>query len=150
MTSSTLNLRLEPAPAIGGPRILLRLEGAAAFAAGIAAFAHLGGSWRLFALLFLVPDLSMLGYLASARAGAIAYNAAHSYLFATGLAAFGLGLGAELPLLLAAIAAAHVGFDRALGYGLKYASAFTDTHLGRIGRARSPSAAVDQAAATVR
>ena len=30
---------------------------------------------------------------------------------------------------------AHVGFDRALGYGLKYASGFGDTHLGRIGRA---------------
>jgi hypothetical protein len=133
----------------GGPRILLRVEGAAAFAAGIAAFAHLGGTWRVFALLFLVPDLSMLGYLASARAGAIAYNAAHSYLFATALAALGLGLGAQLPLLLAALAAAHVGFDRALGYGLKYATGFTDTHLGRIGRARR-SAAVDQAAAAVR
>ena len=30
---------------------------------------------------------------------------------------------------------AHVGIDRALGFGLKYASAFGDTHLGRIGRA---------------
>lgn len=137
MTSSTT----------GGPRILLRLEAAAAFAAGIAAFAHLGGTWQMFALLFLVPDLSMLGYLAGSRAGAIAYNTAHSYLFAAGLAALGLALGAHLPLLLGAIAAAHVGFDRALGYGLKYASAFGDTHLGRIGRT---SAAVDQAAAAVR
>ena len=30
---------------------------------------------------------------------------------------------------------AHVGLDRAVGYGLKYASDFKDTHLGRIGRA---------------
>jgi hypothetical protein len=32
---------------------------------------------------------------------------------------------------------AHVGFDRFLGYGLKYASNFHDTHLGKIGRGRS-------------
>jgi hypothetical protein len=39
------------------------------------------------------------------------------------------------PLQLAAsILIAHVGMDRALGYGLKLPSAFQDTHLGRIGR----------------
>jgi hypothetical protein len=36
---------------------------------------------------------------------------------------------------IAAVWAAHIGFDRMLGYGLKYSSAFSDTHLGRIGRA---------------
>jgi hypothetical protein len=30
--------------------------------------------------------------------------------------------------------AAHVGFDRALSYGLEHATAFGDTHLGRVGR----------------
>jgi hypothetical protein len=35
---------------------------------------------------------------------------------------------------IAAIWAAHIGFDRMLGYGLKYSSSFNDTHLGRIGR----------------
>jgi hypothetical protein len=29
---------------------------------------------------------------------------------------------------------AHVGMDRALGYGLKLPTDFRDTHLGRIGR----------------
>jgi hypothetical protein len=28
---------------------------------------------------------------------------------------------------------AHVGFDRMLGYGLKYGTGFGDTHLGRKG-----------------
>ena len=28
---------------------------------------------------------------------------------------------------------AHIGLDRALGYGLKYATGFGDTHLGHIG-----------------
>ena len=35
---------------------------------------------------------------------------------------------------VAAILIAHVGFDRALGYGLKLPTSFRDTHLGRIGR----------------
>ena len=29
---------------------------------------------------------------------------------------------------------AHIGIDRALGYGLKYEAGFGFTHLGRIGR----------------
>jgi hypothetical protein len=29
---------------------------------------------------------------------------------------------------------AHIGLDRALGYGLKYADGFQHTHLGTIGR----------------
>ena len=109
-------------------RTLLRLESLAAFVAAIALYRHAGGTWPMFAALFLVPDLSMLAYLANPRAGALAYNAAHSYVGPALLA-----LAGQLPL--AALWAAHVGFDRALGYGLKHATAFTDTHLGRVGRA---------------
>ncbi|MDU3890869.1 MAG: DUF4260 family protein [Serratia liquefaciens] len=36
--------------------------------------------------------------------------------------------------MAALIWGAHIGFDRALGYGLKYASGFADTHLGGLGR----------------
>ncbi len=36
--------------------------------------------------------------------------------------------------LAALVWIAHIGFDRALGFGLKYASRFGDTHLGRTGR----------------
>ena len=39
-----------------------------------------------------------------------------------------------LILSIAMIWLAHIGFDRALGYGLKYASGFGFTHLGRIGK----------------
>jgi hypothetical protein len=76
----------------------------------------------------------MLGYLAGPRAGAAAYNAAH--MTAGPLALGAAGLLANLPALapLAAIWLAHIGLDRALGYGLKYAAGFRDTHLGRIGR----------------
>jgi hypothetical protein len=118
----------------GVPHVLLRLEGAIALAAASAAYAHLGGRWGTFALLFLLPDLSMLGYLAGPRWGSAAYNAAHTYLAPALLAALGVLLGTNALVALACIWAAHVGFDRMLGYGLKYGTAFGDTHLGRKGR----------------
>jgi hypothetical protein len=120
--------------ASGGVRVLLRLEGAAAFAAAAALYAHAGFSWPVFALGFLAPDLAMLGYLAGPRAGAALYNFAHTYALALALAAAGFFGG--LPLLAAAglIQIAHIGFDRALGFGLKYSTAFGDTHLGRLAR----------------
>lgn len=129
--------------AAGGVRGLLRLEGLALLAAAVALYAHAGATWPLFAILFLAPDLSFAFYLFGSRAGALAYNTMHSTIgpFLLALAAqfdfakFGV---AHLPNLfpLALIWFAHVGFDRALGYGLKYATSFNDTHLGTIGRKR--------------
>ena len=119
----------------GVPRALLRVEGALVFAACLLAYRWLGELWWLFAALFLVPDVSMLGYLANPRIGAACYNAAHTGA-APGLLAVASGLaGSSFLLSLAVIWVAHIGFDRMLGYGLKYASGFGDTHLGRIGRA---------------
>lgn len=108
------------------PTTILRLESLAMLAAAVVAYALLGGSWALFAALFLVPDVSLLGYLANPRVGAHVYNAGHSLI--------GPALLAPFAPALAAIWLAHIGFDRALGYGLKHTSSFADTHLGRIGR----------------
>ena len=99
-----------------------------------AAYWRVGGDWRQFAILFLTPDLSFLGYLAGARVGAVAYNTAHATLLPLLLGAFGAAFGQPLAIQLALIWLAHVGFDRALGYGLKYGTGFGFTHLGRIGR----------------
>src|SRR5262245_5141573 len=67
------------APAVTGtPRLLLRIEGACIFAIAIVLYWRLSESWWLFVVLFLVPDLSFLGYLAEAGVGAIAYNLAHT------------------------------------------------------------------------
>ena len=123
-----------PGATHGVPRALLRLEGAVTLTLALSAYAHLGGRWGWFAALFLIPDLSLLGYLANARVGAVAYNAAHSYVGPALLALVALKVGAPSWLLGVAIWVAHVGFDRAMGYGLKYATAFGDTHLGRVGR----------------
>jgi len=126
-----------PHPAID-PNVLrwLRLEGLAALVAGIAAYGYLGGGWLLFIPAILLVDVSMVGYLANPRLGAMTYNAAHQW--ATGLAIAGIGLAAGLNavVLLGTVLIAHVGFDRALGYGLKLPTSFGDTHLGWIGRTR--------------
>jgi hypothetical protein len=126
----------EPTPAVAGiPRLLLRLEGAALLIVAVAMFWHRDGSWWLFAILILVPDLSFLGYLAGPRAGAVAYNAAHATLAPLALAMLGLIAATPTAIAIALIWLAHIGADRMLGYGLKYAAGFGFTHLGRIGRA---------------
>lgn len=130
--------RLLDLPAVSGiPRRVLQAEGAALLALATAGYAHTGLSWWLYAILFFAPDASFAAYGAGPRVGAVVYNGLHSTIGPALLAGAGLLLGNPLSLGLAAIWAAHIGFDRMLGYGLKYASAFGDTHLGRIGRARA-------------
>lgn len=62
------------------PRPLLQLEGAAVLIVSLLFYHWSQGSWLQFALLFLLPDLSMLGYAANIRVGAITYNAVHTYV----------------------------------------------------------------------
>jgi hypothetical protein len=119
----------------GGPRTLLRLEGLTLFAGMTLLYAVWGGSWWIYAILFLVPDLSFAAYLAGPRVGAIVYNAAHSYMAPMTLNIAGFALASPLLLSIAMIWLAHIGIDRALGYGLKYSAGFGFTHLGRIGKA---------------
>jgi hypothetical protein len=119
---------------MGGLALLLRLEWVALFMAGLSLYLAMHGNpyWLLLAL--LAPDLSMVGYLASPRVGALTYNLAHNLIVPVVL------VGAAWPTSQAALALAgavlfmHVAGDRALGYGLKLPTDFRDTHLGRIGR----------------
>jgi hypothetical protein len=78
--------------------------------------------------------VSFAAYLAGPKFGAMIYNAAHSYLGPMALLTAGLAGAAPLTLSIAMIWLAHIGIDRALGYGLKYAEGFAFTHLGRIGK----------------
>lgn len=113
-----------------------RFEGALVFVAGLILFwqAESGLAWWVALPLFFAPDLSFLGYGLGKTAGAAVYNLVHIYAF--GLVLLGLGALLASPVLAAsgALFLAHCGFDRALGYGLKSAEGFSDTHLGRIGR----------------
>jgi hypothetical protein len=118
----------------------LRLEGFAVCAMAVFAYAHAGHSWLMFALLFFSPDLSIIGYLMGSRIGAAIYNLFHSYVGPAALWLAGLALGDQVPTAIALIWFAHIGFDRALGYGLKFITSFKHTHLGSIGRSRSAAA----------
>ena len=118
----------------GGVRTLLRLEGLALFIGMTLLYYVWDGDWWVYAILFFVPDLSFAAYLAGSRFGGLIYNAAHSYLAPVTLMTLGFGLASPLTLSIALIWLAHIGIDRALGYGLKYSAGFGFTHLGRIGR----------------
>lgn len=114
------------------PRVLLRVEGAAVAIAAIALYFHAGYPWWLLAALVLAPDLSLVGYLAGPVGGAVAYDAAHTYALPVVLAAIGVLADAEVAAQVGLIWLAHIGVDRAIGYGLKYPTGFKDTHLQRV------------------
>ena len=115
-----------------GPGVLLRVEGGVLLATGALFYWVNGGSWILFALLILAPDISMLGYLFGPKVGAVTYNLAHTYALPASLAVFGVLAGSPLAVSVALIWFAHIGMDRMVGYGLKYTSGFKDTHLDRV------------------
>ncbi|HXG76119.1 MAG TPA: DUF4260 domain-containing protein [Gaiellaceae bacterium] len=114
------------------PRCLLRLEGLAVLVAALVLYFELGYGWALLAVLFLAPDLAMLGYVAGSEAGTLAYDVAHTYALPLALAALGALAGWEVAVQLALVWGAHIGMDRLLGYGLKYRTGFRDTHLQRV------------------
>jgi hypothetical protein len=97
----------------------------------------LGYSWWLFAVGFLLPDLGMLGYLVNPKVGASTYNFCHVAIFPIVVGLVGYSTSSSLLMLIALVRLAHISFDRALGYGLKYDTNFVDTHLGELGRTRS-------------
>lgn len=119
---------------IGSVRLILRLEGLCVLIAALLAYSKFELSWGTFAWFFLAPDLALLGYWAGSRIGAIAYNTTHAYIGA--ILCLMVGFGLFVPALITAglIWCAHIGFDRALGYGLKYPAGFGFTHLGVIGK----------------
>ena len=111
---------------------VLRAEGLAVLAAALVLYFDAGYGWALLLVLALAPDLSMLGYLAGARVGAVAYDAAHAYVLPLALGVTGVLAESDRAVQLALIWLAHIGADRSLGYGLKYATGFKDTHLQRV------------------
>src|SRR4051794_27550337 len=112
----------EQSPSVrGGVRTWLRLEGLAVLTVAVVLYGRSGASFIQFAALFLLPDLSLFGYLAGPAVGAPIYNTVHSTIGP--LALFLLGTAGVLPATVVPFALiwwAHTGFDRALGYGLKY------------------------------
>lgn len=114
---------------------LLKTEELAEMLLAVVVFTQLPYAWWVLPATFLLPDLSMLGYLAGPRVGTASYNLFHHKALAVALGLAGWALGQPLLLLAGTVLLFHSAFDRVLGYGLKYATGFKDTHLGQIGRA---------------
>lgn len=127
-----MSTRTDTNAVTGSVRSLLRAEGLAVFAAATLLYFMSGGIWWVYALLLFAPDLSFLGYAGGNRTGAVIYNLAHTYVMPILLGMAGILLRIEFLTQLALIYFAHIGLDRSLGYGLKYASGFKHTHLGTL------------------
>jgi hypothetical protein len=129
LRSKMMSGNLHEGQTTGHVRMLLQLEGLMIGIAAILAFWLTGGSWWLFAVLILAPDLGMAGYAVSKAAGTWSYNALHTYTLPLLLGLAGLFVQSDITAAVALIWVAHIGLDRAIGYGLKYPSAFKHTHL---------------------
>ena len=115
---------------------LLKLEELFMLGFAIFLFSKLDYGWGAsrYALLFLTPDLSMIGYLMNPRLGAWTYNLIHHKGFSAALYVLGALTATPWLMFAGTLLLGHSSFDRVLGYGLKHEDAFQNTHLGRIGR----------------
>jgi Domain of unknown function (DUF4260) len=138
MKKNTVRLEAQVITSSTQTILLERLEGLILLAASVIIFAITVPNWILFAMLLLAPDLAMIGYLRGPRLGAIGYNLAHLKILPLLLGTVGLLSTNSLELQLALIWFAHIGMDRAMGYGLKLETGFSDTTFGRIDQ-RKPS-----------
>lgn len=111
-----------------------RIEGLAVFCAATFVYFQNGYSWIAYILLLFVFDVSMAGYVANPRIGALLYNFGHSLVVPAILAVVYAITQSDFILGLVCLWFAHIGIDRALGYGLKFTSGFQHTHLGKIGK----------------
>ncbi|WP_119081025.1 DUF4260 domain-containing protein [Chitinophaga alhagiae] len=114
---------------------LLKLEEAAMFLLALLMFAQQTEyPWWLFAACLLLPDLSMIGYAAGPATGAYVYNFFHHKGVALLTYFAGVYFVNEALTFTGIILFAHASMDRVFGYGLKFMTGFSDTHLGKIGK----------------
>ncbi len=99
------------------PPVLLKTEGATLLALSVLLYGLSEGSLLLFVLLFLAPDVSMLGYLAGSRIGAASYNLFHTYATPGLLAALGLLTESHAAVSVALVCFARIRFDRMVSFG---------------------------------
>lgn len=90
-------------------------------------------AWWAWILLFLVPDISMIGYAINNKAGAFLYNLFHHQLLAVVVWVAGFFLNEPYVQVAGLILLGHSSLDRIMGYGLKTVQGFQYTHLGVVG-----------------
>lgn len=133
-SKTDIGVALSDGTVVGGPRRLLRLEGAALLAGSLVAYTTTHQAWWLVPLTLLLPDLSAVGYLGGTRLGAHLYNLVHITPLPAVVVALAWWHHTPLAIALGLVWLAHIGMDRLLGYGLKYDDHFQHTHLSRIHR----------------
>jgi hypothetical protein len=116
-----------------------RTENLAIAATVVVVFVRLHFSWWWLPAFFVAFDLSAAGYLVDNRAGAVCYNLAHAYIAPAVLLLSYVVSATRWCAFVGLLWAFHIAVDRVLGYGLKFASSFQHTHLGTIGKQRSPA-----------
>ena len=114
-------------------KTILKLEELAMLVGCVILLASFHVSWWMYLVLFLGPDISMLGYLINNKAGAWCYNLFHHKGIAVALIAAGYTMDNWL-LIAGIVLFGHASMDRVAGYGLKYENGFKFTHLGEIGK----------------
>lgn len=111
----------------------LRAEGLVLALGGAGGYFLVGGDPLVFLVLVIAPNVSMAGYLLGNRVGSVTYNVVHALVLPVFLLAWGVLANHWLATAAGLAWIAHVGADRAFGFGLKYAdSEFRDTHLQRV------------------
>ncbi|GAB3799715.1 DUF4260 domain-containing protein [Virgibacillus kimchii] len=114
------------------PKILIHLEGLAVLLLSVYFYFLVDYGWLFFILLLFAPDLSVLGYFADKKTGAVIYNIFHTYIVPVMCIVIALLFSIQLLLAIGLVWTAHIGMDRTVGFGLKYHTDFKDTHLQRI------------------
>lgn len=113
---------------------LLRLEELFMLVISLYGLYFLHASWWIYLLVFIGPDISMLGYLAGNAVGAACYNLFHHKGIAALMILLGLASNQQVFLIIGIVVFGHSSMDRFFGYGLKYSEGFKYTHLGKIGK----------------
>lgn len=115
---------------------VIKLEEFGMFLFSIFIFSLLPYEWWWFPILILTPDISMVGYLANNKVGAVLYNIVHHKAIALAILVTGYYLEVNGMMLAGTILFGHSSMDRLFGYGLKTFQGFKYTHLGLIGKDR--------------
>ncbi|MGI8600964.1 MAG: DUF4260 domain-containing protein [Chitinophagaceae bacterium] len=110
-------------------KLLLKIEELSFFILAIIALIYLNVDWWFYLLLFIGPDISMLGYIINKKAGAITYNLFHHKTVAVIIFITGFFSGSWLLQVIGIILFGHSSMDRIFGYGLKYFQSFQHTPL---------------------
>ncbi|KAG9408318.1 hypothetical protein AC1031_021560 [Aphanomyces cochlioides] len=114
----------------GMVRVLLQLEGLAILIACLVAYNYLQGNWWIFVGGFFAGDLLSVGYAFGPALGCMVYNVSHTFVGPTLLLTTYLLLPDHVWILHATVIwASHLGWERSLGYGLRYPDGFTSTHI---------------------